>query len=134
MVPHRISNVFGAQYISFLYIYEFSAHWHVEEEQQFLGIRQYRVLQCQQQHDESRGVKRRANGLPGAEPDVDLAGCASETDQAEESDREGEDERRLAGLLSVDHGAGYPRIRHAQAKVQVLFLLRPESEDRRGAD
>lgn len=104
----------------------------MEEEQQLAWLRQHRLLQRQQQHHESRGVKRRTVGLPGAKSYVDLAGHANEADQAEESGRASANERRLVGFLIVDHGAGHPRIRHAQAKVQILFLLRSEPEDRRG--
>lgn len=95
----------------------------MEEKQQLVRLRQHRLLQRQQQHDEPGGAERRPVGVLGTESDVDLAGGASEADQAEEPDRESANERLLARLLLVDHGAGYSRIRHAQAQVQVLLLL-----------
>lgn len=99
------------------------AYWHMEEEQQLIRFRQHWLFQRQQQYDELGSVKRWFVGVSGAKSNINLAGSASKTDQTEESDRESEDERRMVGLFFVDHGAGYSRIRHAQAKVQVLLLL-----------
>lgn len=40
----------------------------------------------------------------------------------------------MARFILVDHGAGYTRIRHPQVEVQVLFVLRPQPENRRRQD
>lgn len=58
----------------------------MEEKQQLVRLRQHRLLQRQQQHDEPGGVERRPVRVLGTESDVDLAGGASEADQAEEPD------------------------------------------------
>ena len=40
----------------------------------------------------------------------------------------------MARLVPLDHGTGDTRIRHPQAEVQVLLLLRPEPENGRCQD
>lgn len=91
-------------------MYKLLAYRHVEEEQQFVRLRQRWIFQCQQQYDEFRGIERRSLRLLGAQSDLDLTRGTGEADQAEKSDRESENERRLVRLLSVDYGTGYPRI------------------------
>ena len=39
----------------------------------------------------------------------------------------------MAGFITIDHGAGRARVQHVVDPLQILFVLRPKSEIRRGA-
>lgn len=106
----------------------------MEEEQQFVGFRQHGFVQREQQHDEPGGAERRAHGVARAESDVEFAGRSSEASQAEEPGRTRENERCMVRLVPLHNGTGNTGVRHPQAKIQVLLVLRFESEDRRRED
>lgn len=108
-----------------------TAHRHLEAQQQLTGLRQHGLVQREQQHDEPGGAERRAERAAGPEPGERVAGRAGEAAAAAQPRRAGAHERRLARLLALYHGTGHMRVRHPQAPLQVLLVLRPQPQDRR---
>lgn len=105
----------------------------MEKEQQ-QWFRKHRLVQRKQQYDELGGLERRINRIARAKSVNNFTGSALKTHPTKKSRGTCPNECGLAGFVPLNHGTGDTRIRYPQAQIQILLVLRSESENGRGQD